>query len=93
MILFCFHFIGLSNRIIRKKIFSHWRLEPVCLPSGDLDNVERNVKHQTIMMDQDLKDCLFVLRFYGPVNPMGSCQARSVYLTTLLLGRLSPLSG
>ena len=32
--------------------------------------------------------CLFVLRFYGPVNPMGS-----VYLTTHLLGRLSPLSG
>ena len=32
---------------------------------------------------------LFVLRFYGPVNPMGSCQARSVYLTTRLLGRLS----
>ena len=36
---------------------------------------------------------LFVLRFYGPVNPMGSCGARSVYLTTRLLGRLSPLSG
>ena len=36
---------------------------------------------------------LFVLRFYGPVNPMGSCRARSVYLTTCLLGRLSPLSG
>ena len=35
----------------------------------------------------------FVLRFYGPVNPMGSCGARSVYLTTRLLGRLSPLSG
>ena len=33
-----------------------------------------------------------VLRFYGPVNPMGSCRARSVYLTTRLLGRLSPLS-
>ena len=30
-----------------------------------------------------------MLRFYGPVNPMGSCQARSVYLTTRLLGRLS----
>ena len=28
-----------------------------------------------------------------PVNPMGSCGARSVYLTTLLLGRLGPLSG
>ena len=36
-------------------------------------------------------DCLFVLRFYGPVNPMGSCRAWSVYLTTRLLGRLSPL--
>ena len=31
----------------------------------------------------------FVLRFYGPVNPMGSCWARSVYLNTLLLGRLA----
>ena len=38
-------------------------------------------------------DLLFVLRFYGPVNPMGSCRARSVYLSTHLLGRLSPLSG
>ena len=36
---------------------------------------------------------VFVLKFYGPVNPMGSCRARSVYLTTHLLGRLSPLSG
>ena len=36
---------------------------------------------------------LFVLRFYGPVNPMGSCRVRSVYLTTRLLSRLSPLSG
>ena len=35
---------------------------------------------------------VFVLRFYSPVNPMGSCQLRSVYLTTHLLGRLSPLS-
>ena len=34
------------------------------------------------------KAVLFVLRFYGPVNPMGSCRARSVYLTTRL-----PLSG
>ena len=40
-----------------------------------------------------VKHALFVLRFYGPVNPMGSCRARSVYLTTRLLGRLSPLSG
>ena len=36
---------------------------------------------------------LFLLRFYGPVSPMGSWRARSVYLTTRLLGRPSPLSG
>ena len=36
---------------------------------------------------------LFVLMFYGPVNPMGSCRAWSVSLTTHLLGTLSPLSG
>ena len=46
-----------------------------------------------IVMNQYDWFCLFVLRFYGPVNPMGSCRARSVYLTTRLLGRLSPLSG
>ena len=40
-----------------------------------------------------ISHCLFVLRFYGPVKPMGSCRARSVYLTIRLLGRLSPLSG
>ena len=34
-----------------------------------------------------------MLRFYGPVNQIGSCRAWSVYLTTLLLDRLSPLSG
>ena len=33
--------------------------------------------------------CLFVLRFYGPFNPVGSCRVQSVYLTTRLLGRLS----
>ena len=37
--------------------------------------------------------CLFVLRFYSAVNPMGSCWARPVYRTTLLLGRFSPLNG
>ena len=47
-------------------------------------------KHRQIICN---KCSYFVLRFYGPVNPMGSCRARSVYLTTHLLGRLSPLSG
>ena len=31
-----------------------------------------------------------VLRFYGPVNPLGLCQVCSVYRTKLLLGKLSP---
>ena len=33
------------------------------------------------------------LRFYGLVNPLGSCWIRSVYLITLFLERLSILSG
>ena len=32
------------------------------------------------------------LRFYCPVNPLGSCRTWSVYLTTLFLDRLNPLS-
>ena len=50
-------------------------------------------KRECYPLGNFLESLLFVLRFYGPVNPMGSCQARSVYLTTCLLGRLSPLSG
>ena len=47
------------------------------------------------MLDEDEQsdDDLFLFRFYGPANPMGSCRVRSVYLTTRLLDRLSPLSG
>ena len=30
--------------------------------------------------------CLFILRFYSPVNPIGSYHMPSVYLTTLLAG-------
>ena len=52
-----------------------------------------NYKHFSKLKRTQTWVCLFVLRFYGPVNPMGSCRARSVYLTTRLLGRLSPLSG
>ena len=50
-------------------------------------------RHDIDVMQLHVLFVLFVLRFYGPVNPMGSCRARSVYLTTRLLGRLSPLSG
>ena len=46
----------------------------------------QNLKRQTVSEFV----CVEVLR---AVNPMGSCRARSVYLTIRLLGRLSPLSG
>ena len=59
---------------------------------GQIVHVQLRTLKQ-IRKHNQLKFCLFVLRFYGPVNPMGSCRARSVYLTTRLLGRLSPLSG
>ena len=54
-------------------------------------SVDREGTDETVQMHTS-EPCLFVLRFYGPVNPMGSCRAWSVYLTTHLLGRLSPLS-
>ena len=41
----------------------------------------------------DLKLCLFVLRFYSPVNQTGSCQARSAYSSkwfTSIVHFLSP---
>ena len=34
----------------------------------------------TIQCCTDGQEYLFVLTFYSPVNPMGSCRARSVYL-------------
>ena len=55
-------------------------------------NLDRQAEANSVE-SVDTDQILFVLRFYGPVNPMGSCRARSVYLTTRLLGRLSPLSG
>ena len=58
-----------------------------------MKNFESLAIQKVASKDSDQTVCLFVLRFYGPVNPMGSCWARSVYLTTRLLGRLSPVSG
>ena len=51
------------------------------------------ISHTSIHRLGECVPPVFVLRFYGPVNPMGSCRAQSVYLTTRLLGRLSPPSG
>ena len=75
---------------------------PIWSLSIPLPNIKifQTIKNYGIHKILDLKKnrakvilVLFALRFYGPVNPMGSCRARSVYLTTRLLGRLSPLSG
>ena len=56
---------------------------------GDNSDKKKNKGHPYFH-----EESMFVcVEFYGPVNPMGSCQARSVYLTNRLLGRLSPLSG
>ena len=58
----------------------HWKLK------------EAQEKHENFDWSHSLRKRLFVLRFYGQVHPMGSCRAWSVYLTTLLLGRLRPSS-
>ena len=59
---------------------------PVCVlvPTSIMDNYVKKVS---------VSVCIVFGLFYGPVNPMGSCRVWSVYLTILLLGRLSPLSG
>ena len=48
------------------------------------------IKTQTILL---LPFPRRFLRFYGSINQLGSCRARSIYLTTLFLDRLIPLSG
>ena len=59
-----------------------------------LVNVCCNIMTGMSIRPEDRKQVsLFVLRFYSPVNPVGSCRVRSVYLITRLLGRLNPLSG
>ena len=75
---------GSSNKYPQSIVWTEIWLEKLSMPSpkchsekGYICNCDR---------------FLFVLRFYGPVNPMGSCWVWSVYLTTRLLGRLSPLN-
>ena len=45
-----------------------------------------------VLYQHTCNQVIVVLRFYGPVNSMGTYRAWSVYPTTFLLGRLSPLS-
>ena len=67
-----------------------------------IDSLKRNVfsksapiliLYVTIVVSVLRGGCKFVvLRFYGPDNPTGSCRAQSVFLTTLILGRICNLS-
>ena len=43
------------------------------------------------VIDADILEFDWLSWFNGPVNPLGSCRAWSVYLTTLFLDRLSPV--
>ena len=75
--------------------FQHKKILHICV-SLDV-NFNESLTNDIVSFEQlgpeDFFFFFFVLMFYGQVNPMGSCRARSVYLTTRLLGRLSPLSG
>ena len=61
--------------------------------SAGLKGLNMDMAHNALLSivpdKRRFRTCV-VLRFYGAVNPMGSCRAWSVYR---LLGRLSPLSG
>ena len=54
--------------------------ETTCMTNQTLFSGENIIN----LSSADFKQSLFVLRFYGLVNPMGSCPAPSVYLTILL---------
>ena len=69
------------------------RLSPLVFNQYCAHSFARNCQLPFLNQGKGENVCLFVLRFYGPVNPMESCRVRSVYLTACLLGRLSPLNG
>ena len=81
---------GASNQYPKNMIFQR---NNTCIWIINIWRDKKKKKSQNYNKMQMPKELLFVLRFYGPVNPMGSCRAWSVYLITRLLGRLSPLSG
>ena len=56
------------------------------------DFIDLNIVVVKLNKNLTARNFLFVLRFYSSSNQIGPCQAQSDYLTTLLLGRLSPLT-
>ena len=83
-------FLTLSRQAKKASSRHLWTMKPqisLCKPdhclTGSSDIVEYTVESKDPDHTVKIHElCLFVLRFYGPVNPMGSCRARSVYLTT-----------
>ena len=70
--------------------FQNFVDDEACLEEGNCLGVTAPIIK--VLSSTDIEDCCCV-EVYGPVNPMGSCRVQPVYLTTRLLGRLSPLSG
>ena len=67
--------------------------DPPPLPSSTYAQSDQDLLHFVRpWQNASLGIFLFLFRFYGSVNPVVSCRARSIYLTKCLLGRLSPLS-
>ena len=82
------HLLGKGESGVSDKYFSYFSVQTYIV-----NDHKKCLCEAFLMSTYYVFHSLFVLRFYGPVNPMGSCRARSVYRTTRLLGRLSPLSG
>ena len=80
----------MSQLAIRQSISSANKAVPDGMSSKQSHTRIRNIHRHYCQASEFV--CVEVLR-PGPINPMGSCRARSVYITTRLLGRLSPLSG
>ena len=74
------------------KSVSFWFRLNVCMTQIQAESCKNQIQAESMYDPDSGWKFVFVLRFYGQVNPLGSCQAQSVYLPTLFLGRLSPLS-
>ena len=66
--------------------------ETICLKCQSLfPGKNKNLSAVCQLMNLSTVREFVCVEFLQPSQPSGSCGARSVYLTTLLLGRLSPL--
>ena len=90
LFIYLFIYLFIFFHYFSEKIRLGISCEFVCLADNSHE-ISSLVFSEKIYTNQNVNCCscdLFELRFYSPVNPMGSCRAWS-----LLLGRLSPLDG